>query len=130
MRTGFLTLSALLLASCSSPELPLAQPEQLARLSEARPLAVLFSVPGCRYCAIAERGLAGAARRLGPEVEFRKVMVDGVTLPPLMHRYGLQATMPQARLLFGDGRWRPLPLTREGDRVAEAIRGILGARAR
>jgi hypothetical protein len=127
---GLLGLSACLLASCASPELPLAQPEDLARLGEARPLAVLFSVPGCRYCAIAERGLVGAARRLAPEVEFCKVMVDGLTLPPLMQRYGLQATMPQARLLLGGGRWKALPLTREGDRVAEAIRGILGALTR
>src|SRR5437773_5802164 len=40
-------------------------------LETLAPVAVLFTVPGCRYCDIAERGFVGAAREL-PRVRFRK----------------------------------------------------------
>lgn len=91
-------------------------------------MAVLFSLAGCRYCAIAERGMVGASRELHGAVEFRKVMVESEDLDELTGRYALQPSMPQARLLLSGGRWRTLPLTRDGPVVAQAIREALAGK--
>lgn len=118
------------LGSCSTPSLPLAGAEELPRLAQQRPVAVLFSIPGCRYCKIAERGFHGARKVLGQRVVFRKVMVDDGNLDRLRSRYSLDPSMPQARLLLAPGRWRKLPLTREGPLVAKAIEDALRVRIR
>src|SRR5256885_1917976 len=98
MRAPF---AVLLLAACSSGELP---PATAGELETLAPVAVLFTVPGCRYCDIAERGFVGAAREL-PQVRFRKVVVGPGELAALQRRYGIGESMPQARLLLA-GSWR------------------------
>jgi hypothetical protein len=89
------------------------------------PVAVLFTIPGCRYCDIAERGFVGARRDLEGVVVFRKLVVNGRNFGSLRESYQLQTSMPQARLLLPGGRWRSLPLTRDGTAVARAIRSGL-----
>jgi hypothetical protein len=116
---------AALAAACATPELPLSDAGALADLARERPAAILFSVPGCRWCKIAERGFVGASREL-PGILFRKVIVEPKNFRALRERYDLGPNMPQARLLLPGGAHKPLPLTREGSAIAAAIREAVG----
>lgn len=107
---------------CASPaRLPLAMATELDGLAAERPTAILFSLAGCRYCDIAERGFVAAARELGAAAHVRKLMVTPDNQRLLRTRFGIHGT-PDARLLLADGRAEKLPLTREGPLVAAAVR--------
>jgi hypothetical protein len=126
MPQRILVLTALLGGiGCTTPELPRARARDLPALAAVRPVAVLFSVPDCRYCRIAERGFVGAARTLQGRVDFRKVIVTGKNLASLRSRYALLPSMPQGRLILAGERSSPLPLTREGPLVQQAIEALL-----